>query len=178
MKTIVLCGFSGSGKDTILQELKKEIDYNCLVSCTSRPKRESEVQGREYYFLSDEEIRAKIFNDEMIEYRIYNSSKGEWVYGLTKDELKEKNIVVMDLRGLEAFKELYPNTVGIFIDVDTETRKERAKNRGSFDEIEFNRRLQDDIKSFPQERIDKCDLVLQNINLSETVNKIKTFLGE
>ena len=69
---IVVSGFSGSGKGTIMRELLKKYDnYALSVSATTRAPRPGEKEGREYFFKSTEEFEKMIAKDELIEYARY-----------------------------------------------------------------------------------------------------------
>ena len=69
---IVVSGFSGSGKGTIMRELLKKYDnYALSVSATTRAPRPGEEEGREYFFKSTEEFEKMIAKDELIEYARY-----------------------------------------------------------------------------------------------------------
>ena len=86
VKILIIIGESGVGKDTLLKELinNKIIDEG-IISTTSRPMRNGEKEGREYYFISTEEFKNKINNNEFIEQRIYNTVNGDWYYGVSKN---------------------------------------------------------------------------------------------
>ena len=61
-------GKAGAGKDTILRYLCDHYDVNEVISCTTRPPREGEVDGREYYFISRDEFENRIENNGFLEY--------------------------------------------------------------------------------------------------------------
>ena len=64
IKVIAICGKSAAGKDTLLQEILKlnRPDVHEIISCTTRPPREGEIHGKNYYFLSNQEFADKIEN--------------------------------------------------------------------------------------------------------------------
>ena len=69
---IVVSGFSGAGKGTLMKELLKNYDnYALSISATTRNPREGEVDGREYFFKTTEEFEKMIAQDELIEYAKY-----------------------------------------------------------------------------------------------------------
>ena len=67
IKIIALFGPSSSGKDTLAKTLSARSDVNEIISCTTRPKREYEKEGIDYYFLTDEEFGKKVLNGTMLE---------------------------------------------------------------------------------------------------------------
>lgn len=88
---IALMGESGSGKDTVLKEmLIQHPELHKIISSTSRPKREKEVEGINYHYYTDDEFLDKIINREMIEFSIFNN----WQYGTEINALDEDKINV------------------------------------------------------------------------------------
>ena len=76
---VALIGKAGSGKDTILKDVVKayELPMNIVVSYTTRPMREGETEGKEYHFISEEDFKQMINNNQMLEYVQFNN----WWYG-------------------------------------------------------------------------------------------------
>lgn len=103
-KILAIIGESGTGKDTLLHKLIKEskfygsISFNEIISYTTRPKREKETDGINYYFISEPAFQEKITNDTMLEYTIFNN----WYYGTALSSLKEDkiNIGVFNPQGI------------------------------------------------------------------------------
>ena len=78
IKLIALCGKAGSGKDTIMHEaIRFNPSLHEVISCTTRLPREGEVEGKNYYFLSEKEFMNKVQNGEMLEWTNFNN----WFYG-------------------------------------------------------------------------------------------------
>ena len=152
----ILCGASGCGKDYILNYLKSICNFIPLVSHTTRPMRPNETEGRDYYFISDDEFKRMIDNDLFIEYRTYNTLvdniPSTWYYGLSKQilDLGTQHIVILDIQGTINFIDWYGREYCnvVLIKCDDEVRRTRAKLRGGYDESEFNRRLEDDKRVF------------------------------
>lgn len=118
-KLIVISAPSGTGKTSVIKEiLKKNSDKLIFsVSATTREKRANEIDGVDYYFLSEEEFKKKIENDEFIEWeRIY-----DYYYGTPKSEIERatkenKHILFeLDVNGSLKLKKLYPEAHLIFI---------------------------------------------------------------
>ena len=116
-KLVVLSGPSGVGKSTICKEVVARTGAFLSVSNTTRPPGEGEVDGKDYWFISDEEFRKKIDDADLMEYaevfgNLYGTSQS------AKDAaLKEGKTVILeiDVQGGEQVKEVYPDAEMIFI---------------------------------------------------------------
>lgn len=100
MKVIIaLIGKAGAGKDTIARDLAhRNPNWNMIVSCTTRPMRDNEVEGESYYFLTNEQFAEKVLNGDMLEATYFN----EWHYGTMASSLKEGvNIGVFNPEGFD-----------------------------------------------------------------------------
>ncbi len=117
-KIIVISGPSGVGKSTICREVVKRLsDVHLSVSVTTRPKAEGEVDGREYWFLSQKQFQERINKGLLLEYaEVFGS-----LYGTPKDKvdeaLKAGRVIILeiDVQGGRAVKKIYPDAVMIFI---------------------------------------------------------------
>ena len=116
---IIISGTTCAGKGTIVKELVKRNEHlKVSISYTSREKRENEIDGKDYYFISSEEFEKKIANDEFLEYAKVQYGK---YYGTPKKEVKElleqgyDVILEIDVQGAKQIKELFPETILIFI---------------------------------------------------------------
>lgn len=175
-KIIALMGEAGSGKDTILKEiLKKHSGLHGIVSCTTRPPRENEVNGKDYIFLSKEEFAEKVLNLEMLEAVMFR----EWFYGTSFDSLDSTcvNIGVFNPEGIYALLE-YPNidlTV-YYLQTSPKTRLIRQLNRETYPDIEeIIRRYYADNKDFLD--LDFPYKILSNENLEDLEKAIETIIG-
>lgn len=149
-KIIVLFGESGAGKDTIQTRMSSLFPkvLNPIISCTTRPKRDYEVDGIDYHFLSEHEIKEMISNGDMLEYAIFNN----WYYGtgLISLDPNKINIGVFNLQGLESLinrddVELFP----VYVHACGKTRLLRnLKRENSPDCREICRRYLADEKEF------------------------------
>lgn len=78
---IAICGKAGAGKDTLLQKIIQSAKVSSflheIISCTTRPPREGEIDGVNYHFMTNEEFAYKILKGEMLEATIFN----DWCYG-------------------------------------------------------------------------------------------------
>lgn len=166
---LILCGKSASGKDAIAKRLCRR-GFDMLVSYTSRPMREGEHEFVDYVFLTKKDFEQRIAEGRFIEYRSYktlvNGKEDIWYYGTPKrdkDDMlsAEKDfVIILDLDGAKAFMDYYgkENCFCVSIEASAGTRTERALKRGSFDEAEWDRRLEADFEAFSEERVEAvCD---------------------
>jgi len=117
-KIVVISGPSGVGKSTICREVVKRLGNVYLsVSVTTRPKAESEVDGRDYWFLSPKQFQERIDKGLLLEYaEVFGN-----LYGTPKDKVDEAikankiAILEIDVQGGRAVKKIYPDAVMIFI---------------------------------------------------------------
>lgn len=140
-KVIALVGAMASGKDTLFRNVcALTSKATPLISTTSRPMRNGEKEGREYNFVSKEEMNKMLNDDKFVEVRAYNVATLEtWYYGLEKDiiDLNSNNtyIVIVDIEGLKKIKKylsdngLRDNLVSVFIDCSAHIRMKRALSR-------------------------------------------------
>ncbi|HMB24040.1 MAG TPA: guanylate kinase [Anaerolineales bacterium] len=120
---IVISGPSGVGKDTVMQRMKERgLPFHFVVTATTRPKRPSEIHGKDYWFLSKEEFARMIDEDELIEHAIvYADYKG-----IPKQQVREAlasgmDVVMrLDVQGAETVRKLAPEALLIFITTASE----------------------------------------------------------
>ncbi len=183
---LVLVGKSSSGKDTLMKELVKSNNFVGVVSSTSRPMREYEINGVDYHFISDEEFLNKIKNEEFLEYRTYETlfegCSKTWYYGTEKKsiDLSKNCVLVLDLNGLKDLKSYFPDEkiIGIYLHCPTEMRKARAKKRGSFCKSEWDRRLKADKNDFENVYLEVDYVLNSSKNIDELLIDIKDILKD
>ncbi len=133
---IVVSGFSGSGKGTIMKELVKRYpdNYALSVSATTRNPREGEVDGREYFFRTKEEFEKMIAKDELIEYAKYVEN----YYGTPKEYVEKhlaegKDVILeIEIQGALKVKKAFPDTLLLFVTPpDANELKRRLVGRGT-----------------------------------------------
>lgn len=168
---IILSGSSGSGKNTIINEIiKRKPHIDILKSCTSRPRRDEKENN--YIYLDLKEFNDKIKNKEFFEFEEVH--KGIF-YGTLKDSLKKaksKKIFIKDIDvngSMKLKKELGDDVKLVYLDVPKEVLRDRIIKRGESDEsAELRLSRYDYERSFA----DKYDLVIKNKDLDETVEII------
>ena len=186
-KLIIFAAPSGSGKSTIVQWLMKEHpEFNLAfsISATTRAPRGTEKNGVEYLFLSEDDFRKKIDNDEFLEYEeVY---KGRF-YGTLKSQVdtqtaKGENVVFdVDVKGGCNIKKFYGDrALSIFIQAPSvDELRRRLEGRGTDSEEAIKNRLAK--ASYEITFAPKFDHIVVNDNLEkaekETYKLVKDFLG-
>ena len=177
---IVISGPSGVGKDTVIQRMKeRQLPFHFVVTATTRPKRENEIQGKDYLFVSKEEFARMIEENELIEYAIvYGDYKG-----IPKDQVKQalasgKNVVMrIDVQGAETVRKLAPEALMIFITTENEEELERRlRDRKTETGDSLALRIATARKEL--QRLEAFDYVVVNrdFHLDETVDTIGSII--
>lgn len=164
---LIITGPSGVGKNTIINALSKKLDFNFSVSYTTRPKRVSELNGKDYYFISNEEFQNMINNNELVEFEEY----GGFAYGTSRKELNQDGLVILDLEVNGATKLLNNNNdfIGLFIDIDDKELINRLKNRGHNSEF-ITKRME--LASKQRKYKDMYHYKIENVDINTSVNEI------
>ena len=142
---VVVSGFSGSGKGTIMKRLLEKYDnYGLSISATTRQPREGETHGKEYFFQTTEEFEEMIKQGQLIEYAQYVGN----YYGTPKAYVEEQRnrgkdvILEIEIQGAMKIKEQYPDTVLLFVTPPSaEELKRRLVGRGTETEDVIESRL-------------------------------------
>lgn len=142
---VIISGFSGAGKGTVVKELMARYDcYALSVSATTRAPREGEVNGREYFFKTREEFEEMIRQDALYEYAQYVSN----YYGTPKAYVQEqldagKDVILeIEVQGALKVKEKNPEALLLFVTPPSaEELKKRLQGRGTETEEVINERM-------------------------------------
>ena len=180
MKNIIaISAPSGTGKSTLCEELRrKKPQIKFSVSCTTRPKRDYEIEGENYYFLTDDEFMEKVGNDEFVEYEEVHG----YYYGTLKNILRdaiiseELMLFDVDVNGAMSIKKKYPNnTLTVFIlPPSIEDLRIRLINRGTDSKEIINKRLERTNKEMKFK--DKFDTFMINDDLSSAIEKLNEII--
>ncbi len=171
---MVISGPSGVGKGTIIRKLiERNPHWLLAISATTRPKRNSEEHGKDYYFVSREEFQEMIQKLELVEFEeVYGN-----LYGTLRKELEKASegeilIVEVDIRGAKTIKGLYPHAVTIFISPPSfEELLRRLQERDSDDERSLRRRL----RALPNEldQAKEFEYIVINDELEQAVEAVE-----
>ena len=185
-KLIVFSAPSGAGKTTLVKYILKTFSkIQFSISATSRKARGEERDGKDYYFLSDQEFKARIKNDEFIEYEeVYGGN----YYGTLKSEVdriwKDKKIAIFDIDvvGGANIKGMFPDeTLSIFVmPPSIEILRERLIERGDVSKEEIDVRIKKAESEL--DYASKFDNIIINNDLEESkkiaLTLIKEFIDE
>ena len=163
---IALMGESGSGKDTVLKETLIQFpDLHKIITSTSRPKREKEEDGINYFYYTDEEFVQKIQNYEMLDWQIFNN----WQYGTELKALDENkiNIGVFSPRAIRTLlKRKDCNVLAVWVRTTDKVRLLRQLNREENPNVrEIVRRATTDYEDFDNIEFDYYE-VLNEVNIA------------
>ena len=142
---ILISGFSGSGKDAV----QKRLPFEKIVSCTTRPKRTGEVDGKDYFYFSDDAFNSLKENNLFLKPMTYNANFGTVQYGtlraVIENAIKSKEIYSLVSNFDEASEILsnYKDVSAYLLVAPDDVLEKRLKRRGD-DEKEIHRRLKSD----------------------------------
>ena len=179
---VLLSGVSGAGKDTIKNELINRMqNVVSLPSFTSRKPRNFEQEGVQYHFVTKEEFKEKIKNNEFYEYDIHHENYYGTSRKLLNEKIKSGKIIVKDIEvnGTENLIKILKNEtklVTIFLKVNKEELKHRLINRGD-DLTEAEMELRLSRLEYEESKIGLYDYVIKNDELEKTVQIIMTIIN-
>ena len=176
---IVLSGFSGSGKGTIMKELMRRYSeqYALSISATTRNPRPGEIDVVEYFFRTKEEFERMIERDELIEYAKYVEN----YYGTPKAYVEEqlaagKDVILeIEIQGALKVKEKFPDTVLMFVTPPSaEELKKRLVGRGTEEMSVIESRLSRAVEE--AQGIEAYDYLVVNDDLDECVEEVHSII--
>ena len=115
---VVVSGFSGAGKGTLMKMLMENYDnYSLSISATTRAPREGEVNGKDYFFVTKEEFQRMINNDELLEYAQYVDNYYGTPRSYVESELEKGKDVILEIeiQGALSIHGRYPDSLLIFV---------------------------------------------------------------
>lgn len=171
---IVVSGFSGAGKGTLMKKLVQEYDnYALSISATTRAPRPGEEDGREYFFLTKEAFERKIAEGGLVEYACYCDN----YYGTPKDYVEKnlaegRNVILeIEIQGALKIKKQYPGALLLFVmPPDAEELKHRLTSRGTETEEVIQKRMERAVKE--ADGIEEYDYIVVNDDLDTCVKEL------
>lgn len=190
-KIYCVVGKSSSGKDTVYKKLKEQYkEFRLIVPYTTRPIREGEKDGVEYYFVDPEQFRAMKEDGKVIESRSYNTKCGIWTYFTADDgqiDLSAADyLLIGTLVSYQALREYFGEEaiVPVYLEVEDGLRLARALERERRQEkpkyAEMCRRFLADEEDFSEENLIKSGITERfgNEDFTECLNKIQRYIEE
>lgn len=176
---IIISGTTCAGKGTVIRELLKRNDQLYLsISYTTREKREGDIDGKDYFFITNDEFEDKIKKDDFLEYAKVQYDR---YYGTPKKEIEKKLsegkdvILEIDVQGAQQIKKKMPETILIFIMAPSmEEVKRRIKERNTETPEQILKRFEVAYREINE--IPKYNYVVVNDRLEETVKKVEAIL--
>lgn len=190
-RIFLLMGKSTSGKDTIYRELIKneELKLNKVIPYTTRPMRDGETDGVQYFFKDEQEYQNLKENGKIIEERTYHTNYGEWRYFTVDDgqiDLSAGNYLVIGTLESYCYIRDYfgkDNVIPLLIDVDAKIRLQRAMRREDKQEHpkydEMCRRFLADEEDFSEDKIAQAmvqDRFKNNDKIDDCINEITRYI--
>lgn len=168
---VVLSGFSGSGKGTLVKRLLEEYDnYALSISMTTRMPRPGEEHGKSYFFVTKEEFQSTIERNGLLEYAQYCDN----FYGTPKAYVEEqlangKDVILeIEVQGALQIKEKFPETLLLFVTPPSaQVLKDRLAGRGTETEDVINKRMRRAAEE--SESMSLYDNIIVNDDLEECV---------
>ena len=180
---VAIMGESGAGKDSMLQKALEELDLKGhssrvheIVSCTSRPMREGEAHGINYYYYHSNDFETKILNDEMLEFTKFNN----WWYGKSYDSLRSDRVVNVGVFNPSGVRQLLDredcDVIVFWVRAADKTRLLRQLNREENpDTKEIVRRFNADCEDFAD--IDFSYISLPNETVDDFAAGVEKIVG-
>lgn len=175
---LVISGPAGTGKGTVCKELlKRNKDIVYSVSATTRKPRIGEIDGVNYYFVTEEKFKSMIENDEFLEYAYVHTN----YYGTPKkfvfEQIEKGEIVLLeiDVQGAMQIKKKFPEAVFIFLlPPSMEELKNRIVKRGTETEEDIKRRYENAFKEL--DFVDNYDYFVINDVVEDAVSDIESII--
>lgn len=176
---VILSGSSGVGKNTVIKDMQKA-DKNLVLmpTYTTRKKREGEIEGLPYFYISKDDFQQKIKNNEFIEYEFIHGNYYGSSYKVFDNYIKMGKVLIKDI-GVEGAQNLSQKmcdkteVVKVFLSIKRKSElKKRLKGRG---EKQIKLRLKR--FDYEQKQKNKFDFIIINENLDVTSNAVKSIIS-
>ena len=176
-RLIVISGFSGAGKGTVVKEVVRKYGYSLSVSATTRAPREGEVDGKDYHFKTVEEFKNLIDYNGFVEWTQYVDN----YYGTPRKYLEEeiaagKDVILeIEVKGAMNIRSQYPDSVLMFITTqNVDVLRERLGKRGTEDDEIINKRIKRACEE--SKFMGEYDFVVVNDDIDECVDTVHSII--
>ena len=171
---IVLSGFSGSGKGTVVKKIMESHadEYALSISATTRSPRDGEQHGREYFFITPERFQEMIDDNAFIEYAQYVKASYGTPRAFVEENLNSgKNVILeIEIQGAMNIKKQYPDAILMFMMPPTaEELERRLRGRGTEDEVTIQARLARAAEE--SEGVENYDYIVINDTVEDCVQR-------
>tara|TARA_B100001173_G_C15891001_1_gene505639 strand:+ start:49 stop:675 length:627 start_codon:yes stop_codon:yes gene_type:complete len=161
---------SGAGKTSLVKKLCEEWSFiKPSISLTTRKIRDSEVDGKDYFFVSKEDFNSKIQNGDFLEYQyVYGNLYGSTIKSINQIIDQGDDVLLeIDYKGMLAVKKIIENAISIYIlPPDIDTLKKRLNQRGEDTEKIINQRMESSIKDLSYSKFADYCVVNDNFDLA------------
>jgi guanylate kinase len=170
---VIISGPSGSGKGTVVKRLCPENGYALSISVTTRTPRDGEVNGRDYFFTSEEDFHKMRENNALLEHAVYVGNYYGTPRNYVEEQIAQGKIVVLEIEvyGALQVKEKFPAAVLIFLmPPDLPELSSRLIKRGTEDAVTIDARLKKALEEVPL--INRYNYLVINDDVPAAVAKI------
>lgn len=174
---IVISGFSGVGKGTVVKRLVQDYGYSLSISATTRAPREGEVDGREYYFKSKEDFMNLIDYNGFIEWAVYVENYYGTPRAFVEKELEAGHNVILEIevQGALNIKSQYPDAVLIFLTAPSATElKNRLMGRGTEEQTVIDKRMKRAVEESAD--MNQYEYIVVNDDLDQCVKDVNSII--
>lgn len=176
-KVFIISGPSRVGKNAVIQGLLEIPNLNLakVITATSRAQRLSEVNGKDYYFLSKEEFEKKITAGYFLEWAVLRGGRyfGTPIDGINKILQTGKNVIMtIDVQGATQVRQKRSDVISIFIKPDSLKSLKQRMDKAGFTEEERKNRLEDYKRELDEEKHYDYSVINYEGKLDETIKEV------
>ena len=174
---IVISGFSGVGKGTVVKRLVQDYGYSLSISATTRAPREGDVDGREYYFKTKEDFMNLIDYNGFIEWAVYVENYYGTPRAFVEKELAAGHNVILEIevQGAMNIKEQYPDAILIFLTAPSAAElRNRLVGRGTEEAAVIEKRMQRAVEE--SANMESYEYIVVNDDLDQCVKDVNSVI--
>ena len=169
-KIFVISAPSGAGKTSLVREVCKKLSFiRPAVSFTTRKIRDSEIDGKDYFFIDKDKFTDKINKREFLEHQnVYGNLYGTTLNSISKISDQELDVILeIDYKGMLAVKKAIPEAISIYIiPPSIEILRSRLEHRGEDDESVIQTRMESSLKELEYAKYADFTLINDNFDLA------------